>query len=123
MAGLTGYQKICDSGQVTDGGQGIRFRVYREDEYAPAFIVRYNETVYGYLNRCAHQAVELDWNEGEFFDVERRFLVCATHGALYDPVEGTCVSGRCRGIGLTRLSIKETDNEVYVASDYPVKLK
>ena len=123
MAGLAGYQKVCDSERVIDGGKGFRFAIYWENAYVPAFIVRYEKSVYGYLNRCAHQAIELDWNEGEFFDVDKRFLVCATHGALYEPVEGKCISGRCQGIGLTRLLVKETENEIFVASDYVVKVK
>ena len=71
--------------------------------------------VYAYLNRCAHKLVELDWQEGEFFDAEYRYLVCATHGALYDPASGVCVSGPCRGAALAAVPVRETDGAVWLA--------
>jgi hypothetical protein len=30
--------------------------------------------VHAYLNRCGHVPTELDWNEGEFFDMQRVIL-------------------------------------------------
>jgi nitrite reductase/ring-hydroxylating ferredoxin subunit len=74
----------------------------------PAFVIRYCGRAYAYLNRCAHQRVELDWNLGEFFDLDHRYLMCATHGALYEPDSGACAGGRCLGAGgLTPLPVSE----------------
>lgn len=110
---------VCDSNDLIDGGNGFRFKVFYEQQYVPAFVVRYRNKVFGYLNRCAHQAIELDWNPGEFFDNDKRFLLCATHGAVYEPETGDCVSGRCNGRSLTALDIKEVDGVVYVRSNRP----
>lgn len=108
MAGV-----ICEARNLVDGGQGVRFQVQRGTETIPAFAIRYRGKVYGYLNRCAHQQVELDWCQGDFFDAERRFLVCATHGALYEPDSGVCAGGRCRGEGgLVSLTVREEDGRV-----------
>jgi nitrite reductase/ring-hydroxylating ferredoxin subunit len=68
-----------------------------------------------YLNRCAHKLVELDWQEGEFFDAEHRYLVCATHGAMYDPASGVCVDGPCRGAVLTAVPVRVADGAVWLA--------
>ena len=69
----------------------------------PAFAVRFDGVVHAYLNRCAHVPVELDWVEGEFFDLSRLYLVCSTHGAAYLPESGRCVAGPCSGSGLVAL--------------------
>jgi nitrite reductase/ring-hydroxylating ferredoxin subunit len=38
-----------------------------------------------------------------------RFLLCGQHGALYDPVEGVCISGPCVGLGLFAIPVREED--------------
>ncbi len=96
---------ICATEELAEGGQGLRFSVTTPDGRLPAFAVRYHGVVYAYLNRCAHQEVQLDWNEGDFFSLDKEFLVCATHGARYHPATGACASGRCNGKGLTALPL------------------
>jgi len=120
MAELEGFQRLCAANELAEKSKGIRFRIHFEDTYAPAFAIRYHGQVNAFLNRCAHQAIELDWNEGDFFDNSNRFLVCATHGALYDPVDGHCVGGRCQSRGLTMLNALEVEGEVYIQSALPL---
>ena len=103
---------ICPSAELTDGGQGVRFRVRLNGQTLAAFAIRYGGCVYAYLNQCAHQGIELDWKEGYFFDMERRLLICATHGALYHPDTGHCAGGPCRGGALVPLSVAEENNAV-----------
>lgn len=103
---------ICAARDLTDGGQGVRFAVTLADGVQPAFAIRYRGGVYAYLNRCAHQAVPLDWNEGDFFSLDQEFLVCATHGARYHPASGACAGGRCNGKGLTALAVHARDQDV-----------
>lgn len=107
-------RKICDSADLIDGGDGVRFTVRRGGETLAAFAVRYRSRVHAYLNRCTHLGVELDWDPGRFFDLERRWLVCATHGALYHPGTGACAGGPCRG-GLFKLDVIEKNSAVYLA--------
>lgn len=90
---------ICDAAALSDGARGVRFDVMFRSERAPAFAVRHGGTVVAYLNRCAHVAMELDWQPGDFFEPGGELLMCATHGALYDPVTGACRGGACVGHG------------------------
>jgi nitrite reductase/ring-hydroxylating ferredoxin subunit len=106
---------ICESAALIDGGDGVRFTVHHRGEDAPAFAIRYSRTVHAYVNRCAHRGVTLDWDPGRFFDRSRRYLVCAVHGAHYEPASGACVGGPCNG-GLVKLAVIEKDNAVYLAS-------
>ncbi|MCK9284250.1 MAG: Rieske 2Fe-2S domain-containing protein [Rhodocyclaceae bacterium] len=108
---------ICASADVVEGGIGIRFSVVRLGRQEPAFVVRYRGKVYGYLNRCGHVPVEMDWQEGRFFDSSGLYLICATHGALYAPESGACLGGRCNGRGLTALSVSESDGQIYLTEN------
>jgi nitrite reductase/ring-hydroxylating ferredoxin subunit len=73
------------------------------------FFVRYEGRAHGYLNRCAHVPMELDWAEGQFFESSGLYLMCATHGAIYAPDTGKCVGGPCRGGRLRALQVDERD--------------
>jgi nitrite reductase/ring-hydroxylating ferredoxin subunit len=108
---------ICESAQVLEGGKGVRFDIERHGELQPAFVIRYDGTVYGYINRCAHVSVQLDWIEGEFFDLTGLYLICSTHGATYRPDTGRCVRGPCDGRGLVRVSVEEDGGKVYLISE------
>ena len=104
---------ICASGALLDAGTAVRFEVEYFGENAPAFAVRFEQRVYGYLNRCGHMPMELDWREGEFFDLDGRDLICSTHGATYAADSGKCLGGPCGGTPLVPLRVEERDGKVY----------
>ncbi len=104
---------ICATEALVDGGSGVRFTVSRHGKNEPAFAVRYRGRAFAYLNRCGHVPIELDWQQGEFFDDSKLYLICSTHGALYAPESGRCQSGRCNGNGLIPLCVEERDGAVY----------
>jgi nitrite reductase/ring-hydroxylating ferredoxin subunit len=104
---------ICVSGALADSGRGVRFDVEYFGRPAPAFAVRYAGRVHGYLNRCAHVAMELDWQEGVFFDSTGRDLLCSTHGAAYHPASGQCLGGPCNRTPLVKLRVEERAGSVY----------
>lgn len=108
---------ICASNELTDGGKGVRFEVARSGRMEAAFVIRYRERVFAYCNRCAHVPSELDWNPGEFFDSSGLYLICAMHGALYDPETGRCVMGRCQGKRLEALRVVERGGNVYLKQE------
>jgi nitrite reductase/ring-hydroxylating ferredoxin subunit len=104
---------ICPAAALADGGRGVRFEVEYFGDLAPAFVIRYAGAVQGYLNRCAHVAMELDWQEGVFFDLTGHDLLCSTHGAAYDPRSGRCRGGPCNGSPLVKLKVEERGDMVY----------
>lgn len=104
---------ICPSSALRDAGRGVRFELEYFGEPAPAFVVRHSGVVHGYLNRCAHVAMELDWQEGVFFDADGRDLLCSTHGAVYDAASGRCLGGPCNRTPLVKLRIEECEGMVY----------
>jgi len=78
-----------------------------------AFALRYRGGVVAYLNRCVHVPAEMDWQPGEFLDADKRFILCSTHGAAYEPSDGRCVAGPCGRGRLTALQVQEHDGQVY----------
>ena len=110
---------ICESAALIDGGAGVRFEVEQRGRTVPAFAVRFHGRVHGYINRCAHVPIELDWNHGEFFDSTKLYLMCSTHGAIYVPETGRCVGGPCRGGSLEPVVLEEGDGTVWRPASKP----
>ena len=108
---------ICDSSQIEEGGRGVRFPLTAAGEDAVGFVVRFEQEVRGYLNRCAHVPMEFDWNQGEFFESSGLYLMCATHGALYEPDTGKCAGGPCRGGSLKKIKVIEKEQKIFWQPD------
>lgn len=104
---------ICNSDDLAEGGQGVRFRVMLINDESSAFVIRVNNTVRGFVNRCSHVPVELDWNYGQFLDDSGLHIVCATHGATYDGETGACLGGPCSGSALRALKVHEEQGQVF----------
>lgn len=119
---------ICLSAIVEDLGDGFRFMVrssdiaskvadidHRVDATLPAFVIRHDGQVHAYLNRCAHVAMELDWQPGQFFTQDKTAIICASHDAQYLPETGECISGPCpQGAMLTKLNVQEKDGQIFL---------
>lgn len=105
---------ICASAELAEGGRGVRFEVELRGRATPAFVVRFGGVPRAYVNRCAHVAVELDWQPGVFFDADGLYLICSMHGATYDPATGACAGGPCRGQGLEPLTVREEGGRVFL---------
>jgi nitrite reductase/ring-hydroxylating ferredoxin subunit len=111
---------LCNSRDLMDGGPGVPFDVIYGGQICRAFAIRFQGQVYAYLNRCSHVAMELDFQPNQFFDDSGKFLICATHGALYAPDTGRCKGGPGRG-GLIPIALSETDGVVHWHTAYNLK--
>lgn len=100
--------RVCESKELVDGGTGVKIPALHKGEAVTLFFVRYQGQVRGYVNRCAHVGVELDW-ENSFFTRAGDLIMCARHGATYEPDTGLCVGGPCKGGRLTPVEVKEAD--------------
>ena len=72
-------------------------------------------TYHAYLNSCPHVGTPLDLWENEFLSEDGRVLICATHGAVFDPPTGRCIAGPCAGDALTALPLRLEGGSVIVA--------
>jgi nitrite reductase/ring-hydroxylating ferredoxin subunit len=110
---------ICASGALAQGAAGVRFAIASLPGEEKGFAIRHRGAVRGYVNRCPHLGTELDWQPGEFFDVAGLYLVCSTHGAVFEPETGLCVAGPCRGASLEPLAMSEQGGQVFLLDDEP----
>ena len=109
---------ICASGALEERAAGVRFELHPAAPGAETgFAIRAEGQVHAYVNRCPHLGTELDWQPGEFFDFARLYLVCSTHGAIFEPGTGYCVAGPCRGASLERVEVREYDGRVELLND------
>ena len=108
---------LCQSADLANGGRAVSFDVVYGGQTCRAFAIRYQGQAHAYLNRCAHVAMEMDWQPDRFFDDTGRWLLCATHGATYAPDSGACSGGPCRG-GLVKIELVEQGGVVHWRSQY-----
>jgi nitrite reductase/ring-hydroxylating ferredoxin subunit len=111
---------LCNSGDLVDAGPAVPFDVVYAGQTCRAFAIRYRGQVHAYLNRCTHVAMELDWQPNRFFDDSGQWLLCGTHGAVYQPDTGQCAGGPCRG-GLVKIELSERDDVVHWHTAYNLK--
>jgi nitrite reductase/ring-hydroxylating ferredoxin subunit len=78
------------------------------------FVVRRGDEVYAYQNYCVHVGHPLNWMPNGFLTKDRKAIICASHGAMYDIDTGLCVAGPCRGKSLREVSVEVRDGVVYV---------
>ena len=110
---------ICASAALAESGKGVRFETRAVPGEEKGFAIRHLGRVHGFVNRCPHLGTELDWQPGEFFDIAGVYLVCSTHGAIFEPNTGLCVAGPCRGASLEPLAMREQGGEVFLLDDEP----
>ena len=108
---------ICRGDELLECGPGICFSIHDGTHLLPGFAVRFAGQVRAFINRCGHMALQLDIIPAAFFDTDRRYIICANHAALYDPVTGSCIAGPCDGRGLIALETREQGGRVMLVDD------
>ncbi len=74
------------------------------------------EDVGCWLNYCQHLThIKLDKGSGA--PIRNGELVCANHGAYFEPDSGRCTFGPCEGAYLTDLEVTVRDGDVYLTDD------
>lgn len=99
--------------QLTDPGCR-EFRIGEGDWPFAGFVVRQGDAVYAYQNFCAHVGHPLNWAPDEFLTKDRKHIICASHGAMYEIDSGLCTAGPCMGKSLRKVDVAVRDGVVYV---------
>ena len=104
-------QPLCAAADLVERGRAFVFDVLLRGQLARAFVLRFDGRLVAYINRCGHVPVEMDWQPGEFLDQDKRWIICAIHGASYEPADGHCVAGPCRSRKLIAVTVAECDGQ------------
>ncbi len=94
-------------------GTSKKFTMRRGGRDFEALLVNYDGNHFAYVNRCPHTGITLDWVNNQFFSSDNRYLMCATHGAVFEPPSGECIWGPCVGLSLQSLPIEIDDGQIY----------
>jgi nitrite reductase/ring-hydroxylating ferredoxin subunit len=94
-------------------GTSKKFTLRRGQRDLEALLVNYEGNYFAYVNRCPHTGITLDWVNNQFFSSDNRYLMCATHGAVFEPPTGECVWGPCFGLALQSVPIEIADERIY----------
>ena len=94
-------------------GKSKKFALTVGTRKVECFVVHWQERHHAYVNLCRHVSLSLDWVENRFFDEDGRFLLCATHGALFEPASGECVAGPPFGKRLIVVPLEVRGDEIY----------
>jgi nitrite reductase/ring-hydroxylating ferredoxin subunit len=78
-----------------------------------AFLVNFDGALYAYVNRCRHISLTLDWVDNRFLTEDGRHIICANHGATYEPKTGECIWGPCLGASLQPVALEIAQEKIY----------
>ena len=87
-------------------GTTKKFRLRCHGRTVECLLVGYEKNIFAYVNLCCHICLSMDWVDNQFFTEDRRHIVCANHGATYEPTTGECIWGPCLGEFLQSVPIK-----------------
>lgn len=99
---------------LPEKGPGFLFRVIKEGQIYPGFIIRVNFQARAYLNVCAHVGLRLNGEKNSLFSRDGNYLYCHSHGATYDPETGLCIQGPCKGLSLIPLKITDINGKLFL---------
>jgi nitrite reductase/ring-hydroxylating ferredoxin subunit len=110
---------MVEIGPVSSLPEGTtrKFTLTRDGREREAFVLHHAGGFVAYLNRCCHIPMTMDWVENQFLSDDGQHILCATHGALYEPESGECVAGPPLGQCLTRVPIEIRDGVLW--ADWP----
>lgn len=76
------------------------------------FVVRLGGAVFGYINRCPHLGVPMDWKQDTFLTFDKTQIQCTTHGARFRIEDGFCTAGPCERQSLKPVAVRVEDGAV-----------
>ena len=78
------------------------------------FAVQKDGVFYVYQNWCPHLGINLEYMPDTFLDLEKRFIECANHGALFEIETGAGISGPCVGKALRPVPFEIVDDNIVI---------
>ena len=103
---------ILQPDELADG-ESRKFTLTDGDESLPCFVVRWQGELQAFVNRCRHVPMTMDWVENQFLTEDGEFILCPTHGALFQPDTGACAGGPAYGKSLFRVPLVQRDGRVF----------
>ena len=100
--------RLCDEAAVPEGqARGFADR--------QIFVLRHAGQLHAYRDACPHYGqdggnVPLAWRRDAYLNADASRIVCAAHGAQFEPDTGLCTLGPCLGQSLSRVAVRVAAN-------------
>jgi nitrite reductase/ring-hydroxylating ferredoxin subunit len=88
-------ERLC---AIDDVQEGVGLVLERPE--GGLLLVRTENDVRVYEDRCPHMGLSLRWPPASFLSDDGQFISCANHHALFRIDTGECIAGACRGESL-----------------------
>ena len=79
------------------------------------FVVRREDAVFGYVDRCPHMGLPLAQVLDDYLTPRGDLIACSWHSALFEIESGACVGGPCGGARLTPWPVAVVDGMIVTA--------
>lgn len=108
-----GATRLCRLEEIEDG-EGKGFVLGEGTDRLEIFVVREGDRIYGYVNSCPHVGTPLEFQPDRFMNADGSYILCHTHGALFEIETGYCSAGPCAGQNLARVEVAIHDDVLYL---------
>jgi len=101
---MTARTLLCRADELPDGASKgfARWGV---------FVLRVQGRVHAYRDACPHYGdTPLAWRRDAYLNADGTRIVCAAHGAQFEPSTGVCTLGPCLGQALTPAPVAVAPN-------------
>jgi len=101
---------LCDVNDIAEeAAKG--FKVAEDQQI---IVVKKDGLISVFENSCQQLGIPLEMMPDQFLDIERNFIQCSTHGALFEIDNGFCVAGPCAGASLKQYDVELKNNEIHI---------
>ena len=91
---------LCAEDDIADpGSRGFVLQI--GEAFFHGFVVRKNGQVAGWVDRCPHAGFPIAMELDRYLTPDGSLIICGWHGAIFEPLSGSCVGGPCAGGKLT----------------------
>lgn len=88
--------------------------VWPNDKALSVIVFRESDEILAYYNICPHAGWPLDNFDGSFLQDEKKNLICAAHGAVFDYKTGKCLGGPGKNKPLVKYNYSLINNDILI---------
>lgn len=111
--------RLCSAAEIPES----QARGFAPQGCGRVFVVRRNGTVRVWRDRCPHLGSPLPWRKDTYLNRAGDRIVCAAHGAQFEPENGLCILGACLGQRLEAVPFVLTSDGEIILTEYPHDLR
>lgn len=105
-------QFLLDSVDLAEG-QFREAQMQHNNRAVWLIVTRQSGNIRAWFNVCPHQGRSLNYAPDKFLIDPNGQLICAAHGAVFEPENGLCINGPCLGASLKAIETTEQNGKIF----------